>query len=421
MSHGAVLLVLRQGPDLRARLRDSYGLNARQMNAWMYEGNGEADARVLCQGQHRQFRDGQYRRADGRLVSQGDQVGGRPEGPEVPAIGGFGGKVIAKTGVRYPRTYPLEKFIRPREEHPASTPPNGWSRNDDLKLGPTRWRRTTTTPAGGRRPTTVAVPWNQKSYDSLTPEYKAWIVEAASTYAGRTCSPSTTTENPAALKQLPAGGAKVQRFPKDVMEALVQGRGRGLCRIECHQPGGKKIYDDYITYRRDANLWFRFTESGFDDFMQQQQFDPSSGAVRLRVSPLRRGSLFGDALPATVGRTQPRACAAMVQLRAGARAAELKQQQAAAALAQRGEGGDFLRRPISSRWASLKGGDRQVPILPGSWPARRSPNWPRPDLRARGLVGVAAPKSGRLLITPAKFRLRHVGLAVSGCICSWAT
>jgi TRAP-type mannitol/chloroaromatic compound transport system substrate-binding protein len=33
----------------------------------------------------------------------------------------------------------------------------------------------------------------------------------------------------------------------------------------------KKIYADFSAWRRDANLWFRFTEAGFDDFMQGQK------------------------------------------------------------------------------------------------------------------------------------------------------
>ncbi len=36
-------------------------------------------------------------------------------------------------------------------------------------------------------------------------------------------------------------------------------------------PAWKKIYEDFSSYRRDQNLWFRFTEAGFDDFMQQQK------------------------------------------------------------------------------------------------------------------------------------------------------
>ncbi len=38
--------------------------------------------------------------------------------------------------------------------------------------------------------------------------------------------------------------------------------------ISAKNPNWKKVYDDYSAFRRDANLWFRFTEASFDDFMQ---------------------------------------------------------------------------------------------------------------------------------------------------------
>ena len=41
--------------------------------------------------------------------------------------------------------------------------------------------------------------------------------------------------------------------------------------ISAKNPSWKKVYDDYAKFRADQNLWFRFTESGFDDFMQQQK------------------------------------------------------------------------------------------------------------------------------------------------------
>jgi TRAP-type mannitol/chloroaromatic compound transport system substrate-binding protein len=36
-------------------------------------------------------------------------------------------------------------------------------------------------------------------------------------------------------------------------------------------PDWKKIYSDYAAFRRDQNLWFRFTEMRFDQFMQSQK------------------------------------------------------------------------------------------------------------------------------------------------------
>ena len=33
----------------------------------------------------------------------------------------------------------------------------------------------------------------------------------------------------------------------------------------------KKVYEDYAKFRADENMWFRFAEAGFDDFMQAQK------------------------------------------------------------------------------------------------------------------------------------------------------
>ena len=38
--------------------------------------------------------------------------------------------------------------------------------------------------------------------------------------------------------------------------------------LSAKNPAWKKVYEDYSTFRRDANLWFRFTEAAFDDYMQ---------------------------------------------------------------------------------------------------------------------------------------------------------
>ena len=33
----------------------------------------------------------------------------------------------------------------------------------------------------------------------------------------------------------------------------------------------KKVFDNWKPFRAEQNLWFRFAEAGFDDFMQQQK------------------------------------------------------------------------------------------------------------------------------------------------------
>jgi len=41
--------------------------------------------------------------------------------------------------------------------------------------------------------------------------------------------------------------------------------------IAAKNPNWKKVYDDYSKFRAEQNLWFRFTEATFDDFMQRQK------------------------------------------------------------------------------------------------------------------------------------------------------
>ena len=83
MAHTAPYYFFGKDPTFALDCAIPFGLNSRQMTAWMWEGNGlEADARLLQELQHRQLPDGQHRRPDGRLVPQGDQVAGRHQGPE---------------------------------------------------------------------------------------------------------------------------------------------------------------------------------------------------------------------------------------------------------------------------------------------------------------------------------------------------
>ena len=57
--------------------------------------------------------------------------------------------------------------------------------------------------------------------------------------------------------------------------------------LDASNPEWKKIYDDYAAFRRDANLWFRFTEAGFDDFMQAQKLRARRPAAGHKKKPAR--------------------------------------------------------------------------------------------------------------------------------------
>jgi TRAP-type mannitol/chloroaromatic compound transport system substrate-binding protein len=56
-----------------------------------------------------------------------------------------------------------------------------------------------------------------------------------------------------------------------VLDAALKESMALYSELSAKNPSWKKIYEDYSNFRRDENLWFRFTEAGFDDFMQQQR------------------------------------------------------------------------------------------------------------------------------------------------------
>jgi TRAP-type mannitol/chloroaromatic compound transport system substrate-binding protein len=78
-------------------------------------------------------------------------------------------------------------------------------------------------------------------------------------------------KNAQALKTLVSQGAKLFAFPNDMMEAAFKAARDHYAELGARNANWKKIYDDYLAFQRDANLWFRFTEATYDNFMQRQR------------------------------------------------------------------------------------------------------------------------------------------------------
>ena len=98
----------------------------------------------------------------------------------------------------------------------------------------------------------------------------AWPSPAAS-HAHVDMQAKYDARNPGALRQLVGSGTKLFRFPKDMMEGSFKAAGEIYAELTTSNADWKKIFADFQNWRRDANLWFRFTEAGFDDFMQAQK------------------------------------------------------------------------------------------------------------------------------------------------------
>jgi TRAP-type mannitol/chloroaromatic compound transport system substrate-binding protein len=245
-----------------------FGLNSRQMTAWMYDGNGLKLMREFYRN---------YNIVNFPMGNTGAQMGGwyRKEIKSVAdikglkiRIGGFGGKVIERIGA-VPQNIPGGEIYQSLEK--GTIDAAEWvGPYDDLKLGFQKVAPNYYYPGWWEGGPQLELYINNKAYDSLSPEYKA-IVQAAASHAHVTMQAMYDARNPGALKQLVANGAKLHRFPKDVMEASFKEAMALYSELSAKNPNWKKVYDDYAKFRADQNLWFRFAESGFDDFMQAQK------------------------------------------------------------------------------------------------------------------------------------------------------
>jgi TRAP-type mannitol/chloroaromatic compound transport system substrate-binding protein len=245
-----------------------FGLNSRQMSAWMYEGNGLKLTREFY---------AKVGIVNFPMGNTGSQMGGwyRKEVKSLEDIkglkfrvGGFGGKVIERIGA-VPQNIPGGEIYQALEK--GTIDAAEWvGPYDDLKLGFNKVAPHYYYPGWWEGGPQLSLYVNQKAYDGLSTEYKA-IIEAAAAYAHTDMQAKYDYRNPVALKTLVSQGVKLHPFPKDVMNAAFKSAMEVYAELSASNPAWKKIYDDYSAYRRDANLWFRFSESAFDDFMQAQK------------------------------------------------------------------------------------------------------------------------------------------------------
>ncbi len=268
MAHTAPYYFFGKDPCFALGCAIPFGLNSRQMTAWMYEGNGLKLTREFY---------AKYNIINLPGGNTGAQMGGwfRKEIKSLAdmkgvkfRVGGFGGKVIERIG-GVPQNIPGGEIYQALEK--GTIDAAEWvGPYDDEKLGFNKVAPNYAYPGWWEGGPELDFFINDKAWNSLTPDYKA-MVEAAASHAHVEMQGKYDARNPAALKRLVASGTKLFRFPKDMMEASFKEALALYSELSASNPSWKKIYEDYAVFRRDSNLWFRFTEAGFDDFMQQQR------------------------------------------------------------------------------------------------------------------------------------------------------
>jgi TRAP-type mannitol/chloroaromatic compound transport system substrate-binding protein len=106
---------------------------------------------------------------------------------------------------------------------------------------------------------------NITKWNELPKNYRA-ILESAAQTANTWMMAKYDAGNPAALRRLIAGGAKLQPFSTAIMEACYKASNEVYAETSAKNPDFKKVLDSYMAFRNDQYLWWQVSEYTFDGF-----------------------------------------------------------------------------------------------------------------------------------------------------------
>ncbi len=262
--HSASYYYVGKDPTFAFDTAIPFGLNARQQNAWMYHGGGLELMREF-------FKDYNIRQIP--AGNTGAQMGGwfRKEIKTVAdlnglkfRIGGFAGKVLAKLGV-------VPQQIAGGDIYPAlekgTIDAAEWvGPYDDEKLGFNKVAQFYYYPGWWEGGPQLSLYVNIAQWEALPKTYQA-ILEAASAEANVWMVSKYDAQNMPALRKLVAGGTQLKPYSKEIMEASYKAAFELYDETAAANPKFKKVYEPWMLFRQDQDLWFRVAENTFDNFV----------------------------------------------------------------------------------------------------------------------------------------------------------
>jgi TRAP-type mannitol/chloroaromatic compound transport system substrate-binding protein len=262
--HTATYYYVGKDPTFALFCAVPFGLNARQQNAWFYDGDGTKLMNEFTQ---------KYELVSLLAGNTGCQMGGwfRKEIKEVAdlnglkfRIGGFGGQVLTKLGV-------VPQQIAGGDIYPAlekgTIDAAEWvGPYDDEKLGFYKVTKFYYYPGWWEGGTANHVMINTRKWNELPKNYQA-IATAAAAYANTEEQGKYDARNPAALKRLVANGTQLRPFSGPIMEASFKAANEVYAETSAKNPAFKKVWDNITAFRNEEYLWWQVAEYTYDTFM----------------------------------------------------------------------------------------------------------------------------------------------------------
>lgn len=242
-----------------------FGLNTRQLTAWVYEGGGmEILREMFAEYNIVQFPGG----------STGAQMGGwfRKEIKSLAdlqglkiRIPGFGAEIFSRLGA-VPQSLPGGE-IYPALERGAIDAAEWTVPYDDEKLGFQKVAKYYYYPGWWEPGTHLVFYVNKGQWEALPPAYRA-AFEVAAQEAHLMMLARYDARNPPALQRLMQNGAQLRRFPDDVLIKAYETAQTVYAEEAASNPTFKRIYDSMIAFQQSSDVWWNVAESSMANFMQ---------------------------------------------------------------------------------------------------------------------------------------------------------
>jgi len=241
-----------------------FGMNTRQINAWLYAGGGRELLREFCAG---------HNIVSLPCGSTGAQMGGwfRKEIKAVQdlsglkmRIAGIAGNIMQKLGV-------VPQQIAGGDIYPAlekgTIDAAEWiGPYDDEKLGFNRVAPFYYYPGWWEGGLNLSFYVNQAKFDELPQVYKD-VLESACRDSTIETMAKYDVQNPQALRRLIGAGTQLRAFPREVMQACYKAAFELYDETAAKNASFKKVYEPWKTFRDSQYQWFRVAESAFDNFV----------------------------------------------------------------------------------------------------------------------------------------------------------
>jgi TRAP-type mannitol/chloroaromatic compound transport system substrate-binding protein len=268
MAHTASYYFFGKDPAFAISGAIPFGMNSRQMTAWMLEGNGTKLTREFYAA---------YNIVNFPGGNTGAQMAGwfRREVKSLEdlkglkfRVGGFAGQVLSRLGA-VPQNIAGGEIYQALEK--GTIDAAEWiGPYDDSKLGFYKVATHYYYPGWWEGGLHCEFFINNRALVEIPKQYQQ-VIEYASKVAHVNMQAKYDAKNPIALKQLVSNGVKLHPLDSKILDAAFKEATDLYSELSLSNSAWKTVYEDYRNFQRNQNLWFRFAEGSFDRFMQQQR------------------------------------------------------------------------------------------------------------------------------------------------------